>query len=127
MNKTLEDMDIYTKYNDLYYYTYLITEKYPKYEKNSLVSDIKHIVYLGFCDIVYAQKNFNKTERLKYLNKLDTELKVLKMLIRISYKRKYININNYEAWSRKITNISNLMGAWIKACLKHQRKVFINV
>ena len=60
----------------------------------------------------------NLIENMKYLNKLDIELKVLKMLIRISYKRKYINVNNYEAWSRKITNVSNLMGGWIKSCLK---------
>ena len=40
------------------------------------------------------------------------------MLIRISYKRKYINVYNYESWSRKITNVSNLMGGWIRSCLK---------
>ena len=115
----IEEMQIYKKYTDLYYYTYLITEKYPKNEKNSLVADIKHSVYNGFCCLIYAHKNYNKTERLKYLNKLDTELKVLKMLVRISYKRKYISIKNYEAWSRKITYNNNLMGGWIKSCLKH--------
>lgn len=115
----LEELDIYMKYQDLYFYTYLITDKFPKYEKNSLVVDIKHIVYKGFCSIIGAEKKYNKTDKLQYLNQLDTDLKVLKMLIRISYKRKYINIRNYEAWSRKITNISNLMGGWIKSCLKH--------
>ena len=49
---------------------------------------------------------------------MDTELKVLKMLVRISYKRKYISIQNYEAWSRKITYTANLMGGWIRSCLK---------
>ncbi len=118
MKNQIEEMEIYKKYTELYYYTYLITDKYPKSEKNSLVSDIKHATYLGFTNIIAAHKNYNKTERLKYLNQLDTELKVLKMLIRISYKRKYINVYNYESWSRKITNVSNLMGGWIRSCLK---------
>ena len=104
----IEEMEIYKKY----------TEKYPKHEKQGLVFDIKHSTYKGFTYIIYAHKNYNKVERLKYLNYLDTELKVLKMLVRISYKRKYINVNNYEAWSRKITHVSNLMGGWIKSCLK---------
>lgn len=118
MKIQLEEMEIYKKYVDLYYYTYLITDKYPKYEKNGIVSDIKRSTYLGFTCVISIHKNYNKNDKLKYLNKLDIELKVLKMLIRISYKRKYINVNNYEAWSRKITNVSNLMGGWIKSCLK---------
>ena len=118
MNNHLEEMEIYKKYTDLYYYTYLITDKYPKYEKGGLVEDIKHSVYKGFTCLVAAHKNYNKVERLKYLNKMDTELKVLKMLVRISYKRKYISIQNYEAWSRKITYTANLMGGWIRSCLK---------
>lgn len=118
MKNQVEELEIYKKYTDLYYYTYLITEKYPKYEKNGLVADIKHSTYLGFLNIISAHKNYNKVERLKYLNQLDVQLKVLKMLIRISYKRKFINVHNYEAWSRKITNVSNLMGGWIRSCLK---------
>lgn len=118
MKNQLEEMEIYKKYIDLYHYTYLITQKYPKYEKYAIVSDIKKTVYLGFKNIIFAHKNYNKVERLKYLNQLDAELKVLKMLIRISYKNKYINVKNYEAWSRKITNVCNLMGGWIKSCLK---------
>ena len=52
------------------------------------------------------------------LNNLDTDLKMLKVLIRLSYKNKYINKRNYAVWSKKIFNISNLLGAWIKSCLK---------
>ena len=37
-------------------------------------------------------------------------MKVLKLLVRISYKQKYINVNNYKAWSKKITEVTNMMG-----------------
>lgn len=118
VKNVIEEMEIYKKYTDLYYYTYLITDKYPKHEKQSLVVDIKHTVYNGFSNLIYAHKNYNKVERLKYLNQLDSEMKILKMLVRISYKRKYITIGNYEAWSKKITYVTNLMGGWIRTCLK---------
>ena len=112
----LEDLKIYSKYVDLYSYTYLITEKFPKTEKFSLVTDIKNITYRGLVDIIDAHKEFNRIKRLGYLNNLDSSLKVLKVLVRIAYKKKYINITNYNAWSRKITDVSNLMYGWIKSC-----------
>ena len=43
---------------------------------------------------------------------------MLKVLIRLYYKNKYINKRNYASWSKKITNIGNLLGGWINSCLK---------
>ena len=69
-------------------------------------------------NIILAQKEYNNSRRIMILNNLDTDLKMLKVLIRLSYKNKYINKRNYAVWSKKIFNISNLLGAWIKSCLK---------
>lgn len=115
---TLESLNIYKKYVDLLYYSYLILEKFPKCEKQALASDIKNILFKGLTNVIDAHKEFNKTKRLAFLNKLDSSMKVLKILIRISYKRKYISPKNYGAWSRKISDVTNLMGGWIKSCLK---------
>ena len=68
--------------------------------------------------IILAQKEYNHGKRLAILNELDVDLKMLKVLIRVSYKQKYINAKNYAAWSKKIFNIANLLGIWIKSCLK---------
>lgn len=114
----LEGLMIYKQYIELIYYTEKITIKYPKNEKISLVATIKNSTYLGMKKIIQAQKEYNHGKRIIILNELDTELKMLKVLIRISYKSKYINSKNYAAWSKKIFNISNLLGAWIKSCLK---------
>lgn len=117
MNK-LEDLMIYKQYIELIYYTEKITIKYPKSEKLSLVTSIKNNTYEGMKKIILAQKEYNKNKRIIILNELDTDLKMLKVLIRVSYKSKYINSKNYAAWSKKIFNISNLLGAWINSCLK---------
>ena len=114
----LESLMIYKQYIELIYYTEKVTIKYPKSEKLSLVTSIKNNTYDGMKKIILAQKEYTKSKRIIILNELDTDLKMLKVLIRVSYKSKYINSKNYAAWSKKIFNISNLLGAWINSCLK---------
>jgi hypothetical protein len=115
---SLEELTIYSKYVDLYNYTFEILKKYPKLEINGLVSNIKNITYEGFKSLVNAQKAYNMVGRKVFLNEMDANMKVLKVLVRISYKQKYINGKNYKAWSKKITEVTNMMGGWIKACQK---------
>ena len=84
----LEKLIIYKQYVELIYYTENITIKYPKNEKFSLVATIKNNTYDGMKKIILAQKEFNHSKRLIILNELDTDLKMLKVLIRVSYKSK---------------------------------------
>ena len=118
MMNDLEGLMIYKQYVELIYYTENITIKYPKNEKLSLVANIKNTTYSGMKKIIEAQKERSQSRRIIILNELDTDLKMLKVLIRVSYKSKYISSKNYSAWSKKIFNISNLLGGWIKSCLK---------
>lgn len=114
----LEDLMIYKQFLELIYYTENIVIKYPKVEKYSIVSNIKNTTYDGIKKVIMAQKERDKIKRLIILNNLDTDLKMLKVLIRISKRKKYINYKNYGAWSRKLTNISNLLSSWIKTCVR---------
>ncbi len=113
----LEKLVIYKQYVEMVYYTLNILLKFPEKEQFNLIQDIKKVTYEGLYQIIYAQKEYNKRTRLGYLNHLDANLKMLKVLIRISHKKKYINSKNYLAWSKKIANLSNLMAGWIRACL----------
>ncbi len=109
---------IYQKYLELIYYTNDLVRKYPKSETFALVKEIKSTTYSGLRLLMYSIKTYNKNEKLKYLNELDINLNILKVHIRLSYKYKYINIQNYQTWSNLITNICNMLGGWITACLK---------
>lgn len=112
----LENLKIYKQYVELTYYTFEILEKYPKKERFALSNEIKTTTLDGMKIIIKAQKEFSKTRRIEILHTLDSNLKFLKVLIRISHKKKYINNKNYASWSKKLANISNMMGAWIKSC-----------
>jgi len=75
-------------------------------------------VYEIMKKIILSAKEINKSKRIIILNELDVDLKMLKVYIRIAFKNKYISATNYGAWSRKITDVNNLLFGWIKRCLK---------
>ncbi len=114
----VEDLIIYKQYVELIYYTEQITKKYPKSERFCLCTQIKNCTYDGIKNILTAYKKYDKSEKLAALNNLDIDLKMLKILVRISKKNKYINNNNYCAWVKKLTNINNLMLGWFSKCAK---------
>lgn len=109
---------IYPKYMELVYYSNDLVRKFPKCEQFALVKEIKSTLYSGLRCIIYAIKLYNKQDKLRYLRELDIQLNLLKVHIRISYKYKYITMNNYQTWSNQLTDISNLLGGWINSCLK---------
>lgn len=109
---------IYPKYMNLVYYSNDLVRKFPKCEQFALVKEIKSTLYSGLRCIIYAIKLYNKQDKLRYLRELDVNLNLLKVHIRISYKYKYITMNNYQTWSNQLTDISNLLGGWINSCLK---------
>lgn len=117
-NSSLEDLQLYQNYVQLMYYTYMICKKFPLEEQGSLVSDLKIVLREGLDELILAQKSFERDERLMHLNALDGKLKVFKVLIRVSQKFRYISSHNYGAWSRKVAGVTNLLGAWVKKCLK---------
>ena len=112
------NLAIYQKYLELIYNTNDLVRKYPKSENFALVKEIKSSLYSGLRLLMYAIKVFNKQEKIKYLNELDIHLNILKVHIRISYKYKYISLQNYQVWCTHITDICNMLGAWISSCLK---------
>lgn len=116
--KNVEDLVIYQKYMDLIYYMEMLIEKYPKVARSSIGASIRVSTYDGMKCILYAYKMYDKKDKLNYLNKLDVNLKMIKVLIRVSYNKKYIKLKNYEAWSRKLNKIGVCLGGWINTCVK---------
>ena len=114
----LEGLVIYKQYMELIFYTENIVLKYPKSEKNSLVANIKNLTYQGMRKIIMAQKELDKNKRLSILKDIDVDLKMIKVMIRISNRKKYISSKNYAAWSKKLMNVGNLLGGWINSCVK---------
>ena len=117
-NSKQNNLKIYQKYMELIYYSNDIVRKYPKSENFTLVAEIKNALYVGLRSLMYAIKSYQKNDKLKHLNEFDINLNLLKVHIRLSYKYKYISLQNYQTWSSLITDICNMLGGWISSCLK---------
>lgn len=113
-----DNLLIYQKYMEMIYYTNDLVRKYPKSERFALVNEIKKTLYTGLRLIMYAIKSYKSQDKLKYLNELDINLNLMKVHARLSYKYKFITAQNYSTWSSHITDICNMLGGWIKSCLK---------
>ena len=109
------DLLIYKKYTEVYYYAYKLLEKYPKAERFGLVSDIKNSMNDTLKNMLYAQK-VSKEKKLDYLNIIDAELVYQRFAVRFSYNNRYISANNYKTWTLKISEIGKMLGGWIKSC-----------
>ena len=109
---------IYQKYLELIYYTNDILRRYPESERFTFVKEIKTYLYNGLRLLMYAIKVYNKQEKLKYLNQFDININALKVHVRLSYKYKFITIQNYQTWSNLIANICNALRAWISSYLR---------
>ena len=83
--------------------------KYPKSERFDLCTDIKERCYKMLRLIMYAWKTKDREKQLVYLTDCDVELAILKTLIRVSYKMKYITDKNFMAWSNKISEIGKML------------------
>jgi len=99
-------------------YTNDLVRKFPKSENFALVKEIKNSLYSGLRCLMYSIKLYQKNEKLKFLNEFDINLTLLKVHSRLSYKYKYISLQNYQTWSQNITEICNLLGGWINSCQK---------
>ena len=117
-NKRQGDLQILKKHIELIEYTYLLCVKYPKSERFCLCADTKNALNEILRNLLYARKEYYPKNKLPYLNNADVELILLKTYIRLAYKFKYITLQNYETWSSKIAEISNMLGGWIKSCSK---------
>lgn len=118
MNKDLEKLTVYNRYIDLFYYSYNIMKKFPKYEKYVLCSDIKRLLEDGYKNMIYAYEEKIVIKKISLLKEITTCLTVVSFYIRVSYKEKYISINNYEAWSRKLNSVLLNLNNWVSSCQK---------
>ena len=102
--KNKSSLLIYIKYLKLIYFTNDILQKYPRSEKFALVKEIKNTLYNGLCLLMYAMKTDSKQEKTKYLSEFDLTINLLKKHITLSYKYKYISLQNYTTWFTLVKN-----------------------
>ena len=113
----LDNLLIYKEYMELIYFT---LDKLTENSEFETKEDIKKITYEGLNNLVRAHKEEDINKKLILLKRLDASLKTLKVLIKVSYKKKYLKPKIVKTWNKKIINISNLTWTWIKSCNRQE-------
>ncbi len=118
-----EELEVISKYQEFIFYVYDLLEKFPEKENFSLIVDIKRNV--NYClEFLILAKNTHKNDyalKIKFLNRAESYLTILMVLIRVAIKRKYIKSRNYTAWSFKVSEIENQISKWIVSLSRCQK------
>ena len=113
--KNVDSFVLYQKQADMQEYAYKIFIKYPKSERLGLIQDMKKSIHEGIRVTVYINKIYRNRERkLDLLNRLDAELQMQKLFVRMSYKNKYISDKNYKEWTRRLDEIGRIIGGLMR-------------
>jgi hypothetical protein len=116
-------MEIYKKIMNIVDYTYTILEKYPKNEKYfGLATDMKLRVNKILEQTIDIISFNNRERRSELIHKIDTDLKVLEVLIEISYKRRYLSAKNFNAYAQMVAELHAMMIKYDKELAKKAKE-----
>jgi len=87
------------------------TGRFPKSYRFSVAAKLENAI-LDFIEITTVA-NMRK-DKLPFLRKADEALARLRLLFRLSYEMRFINLKSYEFGSKQLAELGRLLGGWIK-------------
>ena len=88
-----------------------VLDRFPKFEKFALTTQVKNTCYDILKQIIRTNKSRNKTAGLY---EIDTQLEMLRWMIRHSHRRKYLSHQCYETAAKKVAELGRIVGGLIK-------------
>ena len=87
------------------------TGKFPKSYRFSVGAKLENGI-LSFIEMTTVA-NMRK-EKIPLLKQADEALAKLRLLFRLSYEMRFINLKSYEHGSKQMNELGRLLGGWIK-------------
>ena len=121
MNNKEKGLMLIPKYSQYMEYIINLILKLPRTEKFNIGNEYKNIMYMAFENIMYINKLENKY-RLFYLNKIDAELNIQRVLLRIMNNNRWIDERKFNIAINYIGEIGKILGGLIKVYGKNNPK-----
>ena len=104
-----------------------LISKLPRTEKFGIGNELKISMYkmlenIFFLNKIKSEQGENKIESLKLLNKIDVELNVQRIYLRIMKKNKWIDEKKFNVSIEKIYELGKILGGLIKYYAKNNKK-----
>ena len=109
--KQVENLYIFKRLYDLSKWYMNHTAKFPKSHRFSMAVKIENNLLETIELITRANVQKNKVGNLIAA---DEKLLFLKILTRMSFEMKFINVGSYEYASKELVEIGKMLGAWLK-------------
>lgn len=93
--------------------------KIPRTEKFNIGNEYKASIYKVLANAIYINKVGNKIE---YLNKIDAELVLERIYLRIMLKNRWIDEKKFKVAIELISEIGKIVGGLIKYYAKNNKK-----
>ncbi|NIY17706.1 MAG: diversity-generating retroelement protein Avd [Nitrospinaceae bacterium] len=87
------------------------TGKFPKSYRFSVAAKLENAIleFIEMTSVANMRKN-----KLPLLRRADESLVKLRLLFRLSYEMRFINLKSYEYGSKQLVELGKLLGGWIK-------------
>lgn len=115
-----EELILIPKYEEYIKYILQILIKLPRVEKFSIGTEYKKSMYETIKNILYITKI--QTNRKETLNKIDAELILQRIYLRIMYENYWIDTKKFKISIEKIGEIGKIVGGLIKYYGKMDKK-----
>ena len=109
----VENLLLFKKFEEFVYYFEPVVEKFPHSENFALKADIKRCLHRVLELIIITNRSSRK---LDGWYKVDTEFEILRVYIRLSFKKgsKYLSFHSYEVAEKKLIELGRILGGLIK-------------
>lgn len=129
-NSSLKNFTLLAKLEALALDSHKIVARFPKSERHVLASDIRSM-NLKLIELVIMAVKVQLDEREErlppletkaLLKELDAKLECFRVLVRLAFSLRYINVTAFEAWTRQVSEIGRILGAWLKTVKEDIKK-----
>lgn len=120
-NKENDELVLIPKCEKYIQYMIEVILKIPRTEKFNIGNEYKNSMYRMLTEIMYLNK-IEEYKRISTINKIDAELNIQRILIRILYKNSWIDTKKFNYSIELIGEIGKIVGGLLKYYGKNFKK-----
>ena len=121
MSEIRKELILIPKIENYMQYMIELIMKLPRIEKYSIWNEYKLSMYQMLENILLLSK-IGDEDKLKYINMIDAQLNVQRILLRIIYKNKWIDEKKFNFVIEKIYEMGKIVGGLVKYYAKNNKK-----
>ena len=111
-----EKMVIFTRTYDLLTWLLPLSENFPRSQRFVVTQRLQHAV-LNFQELIIEANAVRGENRAKKLSDADTELRKVRIYLRLCEKWEWITSGQYRHVSQMVAEVGKLLGGWKKTVI----------